>query len=670
MDMKVNNKKIFLMCFISIVSILSIILVNSLSKSYGAEGNTYGVASTDNSKDLDIIAIDPDPCNSSVSGDAVLLVSDGYVMLMDTGHGTDGTNDIEYVSDYVINFLSNYQAEGKLKGFYMYFSHFHADHYGLIYNSFEQNGTCESIEGAGSIANSFNDKSGKFVDRLKQTIDVSKIKEIYVSDVSILNNIFNKGESIGYYRNNYAYLTQTFCEGETTTVQNSESGCTVYPINLCKNGNKVKILKKGDKVLLGDAIIDIVGPNYINTLDFSSANTQTDYKNVFDLGYPICNNIPSGKRNYKTTNITCTIDGKTRYDFSLENTGSETTEKGDYLNDSSLVSLVTVGNTRYLSTGDIEWQEIEKLVSMSSSINPSGKPIDIIKVPHHAEKTGFLESLYTTYKPKFAFYQQNNGTYGGKEWSKYVIDYVSKNTNLLATGYNGTIKYKISNDNINIENDSYLSTCKSKENNNKIITVNYIDSTTKEKISDSNKYIVAKNSLGEEMTKTNNYYENETHDYDGNYNLKEIANKDIVGYVLKKDTNYNMLEGLATDITSLDINLEYEKAGYVVTIKYIDESENKILNTKKISLQENESFNINNYKEEIKDYKLNKVELPNNLESLKEDYEVKLYYISTKDIKINIPDTLRNSKKYLIGFIIIIIGLLMVSETLLKKDKK
>ena len=447
---KGKNSKWYIMCSVCVFFffVFLFLTVHEFEYSYAIPGATYGLSSDDtSSKDLEIIAIDPDPCNSSVSGDAVLLVSDGYVMLMDTGHGTDGTNQIEYVSDYVINFLDNYQKTNKLKGFYIYLSHFHSDHYGIIYNSFSQNGSCSTIEGVGNRANSYTDVSGKFIARLKETIGVSKINGVYLTDPALISNIYYAGNNnIWYYRNNYEYLTQTLCTGTTTTVENSSSGCTVQPVNLCTSGSKVNIVKNGDKILFGDAEINIVGPNYINTLDFSNNN----YASAFDSAYPKCSNITSGKRNFKTINNTCTINGKVRYDFSVENTGVNEISSGHYFNDTSLVALVKVGNTRYLSTGDMEWQEIEKIVNNSTSINPSGKPIDIMKVPHHAEKTGFLKSLYETYKPKFAFYQQDSPYFGGDEWSKYVVDYVSEQTNLLATGYNGTVKYSISNDNINI----------------------------------------------------------------------------------------------------------------------------------------------------------------------------------------------------------------------------
>ena len=566
MNKNISITKEKFIVLITLVLIGLMLVINNMSKSYGATGNTYGTGTSDTSKDLQIIAIDPDPCNSSVSGDAVLLVSDGYVMLMDTGHGQDGSeNKVEYVTDYVINFLTQYKNAGKLKGFYMYFSHFHSDHYGLIYNSFNSNGTCSTIENVGNRANSYTDVSGKLVARLKETIGNSYIKEIYVSDTKDINNLYNSGSSIWYYRNNYEYLTQTFCTGTTTTVENSTSGCTIYPVNLCKSGNKVKIVEKGDKILLGDAVIDIIGPTYTNTLAFSSASTQTQFNEVFNDGYPSCNNITSGKRNFKTTNNTCTINGKTRYDFSVENTGVTSNKTGHYLNDTSLVAMVTVGDTRYLTTGDSEWQEIEKLVASSSTINPTGKPIDIVKVPHHGEKTGFLTSFYQTFKPKFAFYQQDSSYYGGDEWSKYVVDYVSQNTNLLATGYNGTIKYTISNNNITVSQEVYMTSCSSKSENNKLIRVKYIDSTSGNEISTQNTYIVAKQSLNEPMTRTDNFYENENHSYNGKYDLKQVAAKSITGYTLRQDTNYEKLAGNATTNTTEEISLKYDVNQYTVT---------------------------------------------------------------------------------------------------------
>ena len=95
---------------------------------------------------------------------------------------------------------------------------------------------------------------------------------------------------------------------------------------------------------------------------------------------------------------------------------------------------------------------------------------------------------------------------------------------------------------------------------------------------------------------------------------------------------------------------------------------NKILNTKRIVILEGETFDINDYKETINEYRLEKISLPNDLENLEDTVDVKLFYQSTT--KVNIPNTMKNGKKYIFGVLILLIGLVLILSTRIKNKEQ
>ena len=67
---KGKNSKWYIMCSVCVFFffVFLFLTVHEFEYSYAIPGATYGLSSDDtSSKDLEIIAIDPDPCNSSVS---------------------------------------------------------------------------------------------------------------------------------------------------------------------------------------------------------------------------------------------------------------------------------------------------------------------------------------------------------------------------------------------------------------------------------------------------------------------------------------------------------------------------------------------------------------------------------------------------------------------------
>ena len=74
------------------------------------------------------------------------------------------------------------------------------------------------------------------------------------------------------------------------------------------------------------------------------------------------------------------------------------------------------------------------------------------------------------------------------------------------------------------------------------------------------------------------------------------------------------------------------------------------------------------YKETINEYRLEKISLPNDLENLEDTVDVKLFYQSTT--KVNIPNTMKNGKKYIFGVLILLIGLVLILSTRIKNKEQ
>ena len=89
---------------------------------------------------------------------------------------------------------------------------------------------------------------------------------------------------------------------------------------------------------------------------------------------------------------------------------SETTETeklmNHYLNDSSLTTMFTCGNIRYLTTGDIEANEEKALTDYYSAAYLKA---DILKMPHHGlTTTSNTEGFFASVRPKY-FFAENMG---------------------------------------------------------------------------------------------------------------------------------------------------------------------------------------------------------------------------------------------------------------------
>lgn len=81
---------------------------------------------------------------------------------------------------------------------------------------------------------------------------------------------------------------------------------------------------------------------------------------------------------------------------------SDGNDKSNYVNNCSLVTMVTCGNTKFLSTGDVKTEEEEQLVK---TYGAAGLKADIYKMSHHGLTPANSEKLLACIQPVYSFAQ-------------------------------------------------------------------------------------------------------------------------------------------------------------------------------------------------------------------------------------------------------------------------
>lgn len=90
---------------------------------------------------------------------------------------------------------------------------------------------------------------------------------------------------------------------------------------------------------------------------------------------------------------------------SLKQGGTGDDGEDDYVNNTSLVAMITCGNTRYLATGDCKDDEEKQLIKKYGT---AGLKADIYKMAHHGMAPANSEEFIECVQPKYSF-AQNGG---------------------------------------------------------------------------------------------------------------------------------------------------------------------------------------------------------------------------------------------------------------------
>lgn len=262
------------------------------------------------------------------------------------------------------------------------------------------------------------DKENKVIDYVREKVDASKKKGKYKSFSLYLSEMNENyiGEVKDVFK---AFAVDSLYIQEENIITNADNNSEEYKKiyqsyedilgYADKDKSEIVSLKKTDEVIFGDAKITVLAP---------LADTR------------------------------------------IEDYGKDSSALKKYMDDTSLVSIVTVGETKYLTTGNISSSMEEKLVKEYEN-NLQANIYKLSKAgSNQSNDSSFLEYV----RPSFSI-----KTYHGKK-SENNINNASKRvmyySPLYSTGYNGNIAIHIVNDDVSVNIDDHKAKVK----------VSYIDS--------------------------------------------------------------------------------------------------------------------------------------------------------------------------------------------------
>ena len=130
------------------------------------------------------------------------------------------------------------------------------------------------------------------------------------------------------------------------------------------------------------------------------------------------------------------VKGKVLYIYESPRNESDMTVH--YINNQSSVIMFTGGGARYLTVGDIEKPAENRLLKSGVSLKA-----DIFKISHHGLDTSNQQKFLDAVNPAYAYFTSNRSDSGhyttGDVWAS--VTRAGRNSNVMGTGYNGTITY-------------------------------------------------------------------------------------------------------------------------------------------------------------------------------------------------------------------------------------
>ena len=163
---------------------------------------------------------------------------------------------------------------------------------------------------------------------------------------------------------------------------------------------------------------------------------------------------------------------------------NSSTFKNRFMNDTSLVSMITYKDVKFLNCGDIEKYAEEEILKENIDIKA-----DIFKFSHHGGTGSNTDEFLYKVNPTYAYFPNNyiagNNVilwYGDRDNGifKSLVDNLVSKTNVLSTLYNGNIIYNIS---LNGEISSNIT------RNYHTLTIKYLDILTDKEISEPIHYV-------------------------------------------------------------------------------------------------------------------------------------------------------------------------------------
>ena len=191
-------------------------------------------------------------------------------------------------------------------------------------------------------------------------------------------------------------------------------------------------------------------------------------------------------------------------------------------NDSSLVTMISFENRKYLTAGDIGPNVEKEIINQNIDVKA-----DIMKLSHHGVDDSNSSIFLNKVKPQYTFFQlgeRTPETFINFERSKATLNRISKIANIYSMDFNGYTFFRILNGDISVFTSKHQ----------RSITINYIDS--------ENNQII--------KTKTSRYNTGSLYYLFDDLNMSD--------YEYDQDKNKNTsLNGMIKD--NISVNLYYKK---------------------------------------------------------------------------------------------------------------
>ncbi len=232
-------------------------------------------------------------------------------------------------------------------------------------------------------------------------------------------------------------------------------------------------------------------------------------------------------------------------------------QMSDYVNDSSLISLVTVGATKFLSTGNISATVEEKLVDYYED----NLQATIYKLSNFGNEKASDSHFLSYVKPDYSI-----KTYIGEKKESYVNDAVKRAmvySPVYSTEYNGDIIIRIKNDDVSISMDK----------NKAKVKVSYIDEDYA-KLS-SKVYSISKNNT------LNEYWDFFIKEIDG-YKIDDVAYSKNLKNITSSSYGVSTFKGIENFEGSIELTVTYNKVL----------AEKIALNTKEVKLALDDTMDV------------------------------------------------------------------------------
>lgn len=227
------------------------------------------------------------------------------------------------------------------------------------------------------------------------------------------------------------------------------------------------MLIDGGDVQAGDKVYQVLVDNGVQKLDIlAMSHLHSDHigglrkalKYASSIGLTISNKTEDDSRIFKEVEEQLTINKakiivpQVGDKYSLGSAEVEVVDVESENDNDSLVLMITYGKTKFMFTGDIEFEGQKRIVDKYQNDDDKEYKIDLMKMPHHGSSEGDLYRFVRTFMPDYAIISCGSGNRYGHPDQKTlnILDNEAYKAKILRTDRNGSITVRSDGNNISV----------------------------------------------------------------------------------------------------------------------------------------------------------------------------------------------------------------------------